>query len=472
MGQKTIISPQAVEIPGLPGQLEAFPVYRVTKRPNGDDKYERVRLHIESALHPSVEQRETALREVPEGTRAWLLKENTRKAVTITRRLKDETAHLTYEWCSRGILSFEVEAPARPDAGHGALLGWTLADDVIAYAERGRQDALRKHETLQEEAQRLATALAPHPVADLLAVPSRHDMPALKRLIVVGRQVMSRDDAAVPEEGAVSRRLSWDEQLIYLLARRDDKDYRPEHELAPGGQAVVFKATHKITGGPVAIKRPRRRDEDSLKRMLREVEAMTRFGGHRNVVPVLDASADGTWFVMPLAEATARDHAAELRDGEQLRGLIMAIVAGLRAAHEEGWIHRDLKPENILRINGQWAVADWGIGKRPRGMTSTPGRTHTGSLYGTEGYAAPEASFNAHDTEPPADIYSIGQIIGSILTGRQPQPNIPLLPDQPGWREVVEKATQFDPGRRPATVDELQSLLERAFGPGQSESRP
>lgn len=472
MGQKTIISPQPVEIPGLPGQLEAFPVYRVTERPNGSDKYERIRLHIDSALQSSAEQRDTALRQLPEGTRTWLLKENTRKAATIVKRLKDETAKLTYEWCSRGLLSFEVEPPARPSAGHGPLLGWTLAEDVVAYAERGRQDALRKHETLQEEAQRLATALAPHPVASLLAVPSRHDMPALERLIAVGRQVMSGDGAAVPGEGAVSRWLTWDEQLVCLLARRDDKDYRPEHELAPGGQAVVFKATHKITGGPVAIKRPRRRNEDSLKRMLREVEAMSRFGGHRNVVPVLDASADGTWFVMPLAEATARDHAAELRDDEQLRGLIIAIVEGLRAPHEEGWIHRDLKPENILRINGQWAVADWGIGKRPRGMTSTPGRTHTGSLYGTEGYAAPEASLNAHEAEPPADIYSIGQIIGSIKTGRQPQPNIPLLPDQPSWREVVEKATQFDPGRRPATVDEFQRLLERALGPGPWDSRP
>jgi len=472
MGQKTIISPQAVEIPGLPGQLEAFPVYRVTERPKGSDKYERIRLHIESVVQPSADQREAAIRALPEGTLAWLLKENTRKAVTIEKRLKDETLHLVYEWCSRGLLSFEVKPPTRPEVGHGPLLEWNLAEDVVAYAERGRQDALRKHETLQEEAERLATALAPHPVANLLALSSRHDTPALERLIAAGRQVMSQNDADDPSEGSGPHRLTGDEQLICLLARGDDKDYRPEHELAPGGQAVVFKAAHKITGASVAIKRPRRRDEDSLKRMLREIEAMARFGGHRNVVPVLDASTDGTWFVMPLAEATARDYATQLRDGEHLRGLIMAIVAGLRTPHVEGWIHRDLKPENILRINGQWVIADWGIGKRPRGMTSTPGRTHTGSLYGTEGYAAPETSLNAHEAEAPADIYSIGQIIGNILTGRQPQPNIPLLPDHPGWREVVEKATQFDPDRRPATVDELQSLLERALGAGPKESRP
>lgn len=355
-------------------------------------------------------------------------------------------------------------------AGHGPLLGWTLAEDVAAYAERGRQDAIRKHGTLRKEAQRLATVLAPHPLADLLAVPSRHDVPTLERLIAVSRGVTSQDGATVLRKDAAPLRMTGDEQLVCMLARGEVKDYRPQHELPPGGQAVVFKATHKITGSYVAIKRPRRRDEDSLKRMLREIEAMTRFGGQRNVVPVLDASADGTWFVMPLAEATARDHAAQLRDGQQLRSLIMAIVAGLRAPHEEGWIHRDLKPENILKINGQWAIADWGIGRRPRGMTSTPGRTHTGSLYGTEGYTAPEALLNAHEAGPPADIYSVGRIIGNILTGRLPQPNIPLLPDQPSWREVVEEATQFNPSRRPATVDELETLLERVLGPGPSDN--
>jgi serine/threonine-protein kinase len=473
MGQKTVISAQAVEIPGLPGRLEAFPVYRVTERASGSDKYERIRLHVESALRPSAERREAALRELPEETRAWLLKENTRKAATIVKRLKDQAVQLTYEWCSSGLLSFEAEPPSRPGAGHGPLLGWTLAEDVAAYAERGRQEALRKHEALQEEAQQLADALAPHPVAGLLSVSSRHDTPALERLLAAGRQVMFQGGTAALGEGTVLRRLTGDEQLVCLLARRDDKDYRPEGELEPpGGQAVVFAATHKITGTLVAIKRPRRRDEDSLKRMLGEIEAMTRFGGHRNVVPVLDASAEGAWFAMPLAKATARGQAAQLRDEEQLRDLVMAMIEGLRAPHQQGWIHRDLKPENILMINGQWAIADWGIGRRPHGMTTTPGRTHVGSLYGTEGYAAPEASLDAHKAGPPADIYSIGQIIGNILTGEQPQPNIPLLPDHPGWRQVVERATQLDPGSRPATVDDLQSLLERALDPRPSESRP
>jgi hypothetical protein len=39
----------------------------------------------------------------------------------------------------------------------------------------------------------------------------------------------------------------------------------------------------------------------------------------------------------------------------------------------------------------------------------------------------------------------------------------PLIPDNSPWREVVTAATQFDPARRPATVDELQLLIARAL---------
>jgi len=99
-----------------------------------------------------------------------------------------------------------------------------------------------------------------------------------------------------------------------------------------------------------------------------------------------------------------------------------------------------------------------GIGKRPRGQTSTPGHTRAGTLYGTAGYAAPELSDDAHMAGPEADIYSIGQLIGAILTGRVPQANMSLLPEDPGWREVVACATQFDPQRRPSNVDGFLDL--------------
>jgi len=87
-------------------------------------------------------------------------------------------------------------------------------------------------------------------------------------------------------------------------------------------------------------------------------------------------------------------------------------------------------------------------------------RTRTGTGFGTEGFAAPEMSDDAHDSPPATDIYSIGQLIGAILTGRRPQANIPLLPGSGPWQAVVAEATRRDPADRPQDVDELLSLLK------------
>ncbi|HZM84246.1 MAG TPA: protein kinase [Candidatus Limnocylindrales bacterium] len=155
----------------------------------------------------------------------------------------------------------------------------------------------------------------------------------------------------------------------------------------------------------------------------------------------------------------AEDVAATLRHDTALRALITAICEGLREPHQHGWIHRDLKPANILRLDGRWVVADWGLGRRPRGKTTMPGRTQVGELYGTLGYAAPELYTDAHGVGPQTDIFSIGQIIGWALLQTEPRANVPHLPATGPWRAVVEATTHQDPQLRPATVDELLSVI-------------
>src|SRR6266851_10242514 len=102
-----------------------------------------------------------------------------------------------------------------------------------------------------------------------------------------------------------------------------------------------------------------------------------------------------------------------------------SVCEGLRRPHVEGWIHRDIKPGNLLLLDGRWVVGDWGQGRRPRGETSDPRRTRTGTGFGTEGFAAPELSDDAHEVTPATDIYSLGQLVGALLTGSSPQSNIP-----------------------------------------------
>ena len=238
------------------------------------------------------------------------------------------------------------------------------------------------------------------------------------------------------------------------------EDYALERTpIERGGQAEVFSARHKPSGIMVAYKRVKPATVHTRARMRREIEAAQLLGGNPHVMPVLDYSDRHDWFVMPLAGDTAETVRSHLAEAARLRELVTAICQALRPAHEAGWIHRDLKPSNLLQLDGRWTVADWGLTRRPRGKTTNPDRTRAGEAFGTDGWAAPELSSDPHSAGPPADIYSIGQIIGWAVTGRRPQANTPLIPPGGLWRQVVKTATQPDPARRPATVDALLHLI-------------
>ncbi|MGW2933546.1 serine/threonine-protein kinase [Streptomyces sp. NPDC001156] len=251
-------------------------------------------------------------------------------------------------------------------------------------------------------------------------------------------------------------------EQVRQAARGTRADYALERlPFDGGGQGEVFRATHKPTGVVVVFKR-RSSSWSKTMRMHREIEIAQRLGANPHVMPVLDFSPDHTWFVMPLAEATAEERQMELQRPKELRALVDAVTSVLAEAHAHGtgWLHRDIKPANILLLDGRWRLADWGLVRRPLGQTTEANRTGAG--LGSPGFAAPELSVDAHHAGFASDIYSLGQVIGWILTGRAPQPNVPLLPPPSSpWRSVVRAATHLDPRLRPQTVAEFRALIER-----------
>lgn len=252
---------------------------------------------------------------------------------------------------------------------------------------------------------------------------------------------------------------------VALAASGSRSDYACERiPIAEGGQAIVFKAQHKLTGATVALKKVRSPLAKRIARMKREIEVGRLLNGHPHAMPVLDASPDATWLVMPFAESTAEQLRDTLQGTDSLVSLLEALCSVLGVAHCEGWVHRDIKPSNILLLDDVWVLADWGIVRRPRGLTTDPQRTRIGTLLGSEGFAAPELSDDAHSAGPQADIYSMGQLIGWVTTGRNPRANIPLLPESRSWRRVVRAATHEDPIQRPQTVIELLELIRKETG--------
>jgi eukaryotic-like serine/threonine-protein kinase len=466
-----------VRITGLPGWLEAYPVYRITMRDDQERHRSLLRLEIRTADPDCAERGEDAVRELDEPTRAWLLRHRAGKAAVISRRLGADFMPMLYSWCTSGIVTLTVQPPSRPGGEHGPLISWQLTAAVARYADELDQNAKRQQQDLHEQTEAIVAHLAGNQDLEPLAraLTQARDVGTLDYLIKAAQSITSAmpstsDGPADGWDAGEKSRLSASENVLRRIARGSYRDYSLDSApLARGGQATVTEATHKLLGARVAYKKVKFRDEESLVRMRREIEVGRLLGSYEHVMPVLDASPDSDWFVMPLAAGSARKFSSELREYWRLSELVTEICAGLSHAHQRNWIHRDLKPENILRLRGYWTVADWGIAKRPHGQTSEPGRTRTRTLYGTLGYAAPELSVNAHQAGPSADIYSIGQIIGSILTGVDPQANIPLLPPQGPWRSVVVACTQSDPLNRPQTVDDLLALVAKGRVSKQAE---
>ncbi|MFF0448058.1 serine/threonine-protein kinase [Streptomyces sp. NPDC004609] len=336
--------------------------------------------------------------------------------------------------------------------------GWAPHPDLQAARQEHSNQRASRRAAQGDEARRLTVELAPYPAArPLVAIlGAQRDGAFRDHVIKVARIFLTDETMTGAGEVAPWAAVRW-------LKRGAKSDYERDQEpLAEGGQGAVYSGVHKYTRIPVALKQLRYGDEDSVHRMGREISIGHLYEEHPHVMPVLDSDPDRRWFVMPLASGSAASHAERLRrETGALRDLVTAVCEGLRRPHADDRIHRDIKPANVLLLNGKWVVADWGLGRQPRGETSVPRRTQTGTGFGSEGFAAPElTSGNPHNVAATADIYSIGRLIAAILTGERPEQNLPLLPARGPWRAVVAEATRHKPTDRPQDVNEFLRLLK------------
>ncbi len=132
--------------------------------------------------------------------------------------------------------------------------------------------------------------------------------------------------------------------------------------------------------------------------------------------------------------------------------LLRQLSSALMAVHRRGMVHRAVMPSNILlsaRENGQVRLADFSMVKLPERNPPLPdhwlGRTE---------YCAPEQRENATGVGPEADVYSLGVLAYRMLTGELPDPangaaQLPAAHPE-ALADLVARATDPDPGRRPA----------------------
>jgi serine/threonine protein kinase len=196
-------------------------------------------------------------------------------------------------------------------------------------------------------------------------------------------------------------------------------------ELGTGGMGIVFKARQKSLDRLVAVKlllSEYAQDPVRLGRFYAEARAAASLD-HANIVQVYQVGECevGHFFAMEYVDGKPLDVIiASRRIAIESAVAVTALVAdAVHFAHSKGIVHRDLKPSNIMIDKARRPVVmDFGIVKFVGKSSSL---TQQGVVMGTPAFMAPEQAGDvADEVGPLCDVYSLGAILYSMLTGRPP----------------------------------------------------
>jgi serine/threonine protein kinase len=148
------------------------------------------------------------------------------------------------------------------------------------------------------------------------------------------------------------------------------------------------------------------------------------------------------------------------------------LLSALDYAHERGTVHRDVKQENVLfDANDRPLLTDFGI-SLSRNDTSRV--TTAGLSVGSSAYMSPEQARGA-DVDGRADLYSVGVMTYSLLTGELPfhsadalalalmhaQDPVPRLPaPMRHWQGFIDRAMAKSPMQRFDNAKQMVQALD------------
>uniref|UniRef100_A0A8C4GVE7 MAP/microtubule affinity-regulating kinase 3 n=1 Tax=Dicentrarchus labrax TaxID=13489 RepID=A0A8C4GVE7_DICLA len=198
-------------------------------------------------------------------------------------------------------------------------------------------------------------------------------------------------------------------------------NYRLLKTIGKGNFAKVKLARHILTGREVAIKiiDKTQLNPTSLQKLFREVRIMKTLN-HPNIVKlfevietektlylIMEYASGGEVFDYLVAHGRMKE--------KEARAKFRQIVSAVHYCHQKNIVHRDLKAENLLLdADSNIKIADFGFSNE----FSAGNKLDT--FCGSPPYAAPELFQGKKYDGPEVDIWSLGVILYTLVSGSLP----------------------------------------------------
>lgn len=251
------------------------------------------------------------------------------------------------------------------------------------------------------------------------------------------------------------------------------------HEpLGQGGMGIVYRATDRLTGQVVALKRVHfpTDDEDTSARQDSQLALANEFQTlsslrHPYIISVLDYGFDQQnrpYFAMEFLDTALP--VTQYVKGKPMREkvrLFSEMLQALTYLHRRGISHRDLKPDNaVVQLDGHLRLLDFGLaGLQNQSLED---------VAGTLAYMAPEI-FYGQPATPLSDLYAAGVIAYEMFAGQHPfsaedptqlitdililAPDISLLDIPSSLSNLLERMLRKAPETRPASAAHILTEL-------------
>uniref|UniRef100_H2YPH6 MAP/microtubule affinity-regulating kinase 3 n=1 Tax=Ciona savignyi TaxID=51511 RepID=H2YPH6_CIOSA len=197
--------------------------------------------------------------------------------------------------------------------------------------------------------------------------------------------------------------------------------YRILKTIGKGNFAKVKLARHVLTGREVAIKiiDKKQLNPSSLQKLFREVRIMKHLD-HPNIVKLYEVIENSKQLLLVMEYANGGEVFDYLvahgrMKEKEARAKFRQIVSSVQYLHSKKIVHRDLKAENLLLdADMNIKIADFGFSNE-----FTPGHK-LDTFCGSPPYAAPELFQGKKYDGPEVDVWSLGVILYTLVSGSLP----------------------------------------------------